>query len=299
MSHLPQLPNGLIAFGPLANCTLELCPLEASVLHYQPYVGASAAFIAAFALCLFAHVAQGVYYRTWGFMSCMVAGCILEVLGYGGRIIIHDNPFDFSGFLMQIICITVSPVFFCSAIYVLLSQVINKVDRSISRFSPKLFYCVFIPVDIISLVLQAVGGAFSSTASNVDAVQVGVNISLAGLVFQVFTLLAFCTLFVDYLLLCRKSPSWPLIDKPMRFFLTFFFLSIALILLRCIYRIVELHDGYFSHWFRDQDLFIVFESVIMCLAVICLNVGHPGPVLSGKRNSGDDKNGETTETAEA
>jgi hypothetical protein len=97
-----QLPFGLVAFGPSANCTLDLCPLEVSILGYQPSIPASSVFIALFGLSLIAHAVQGVWMRTWGFMVAMICGCILEMVGYGGRIIIHDNPFEFQGFLMQI-----------------------------------------------------------------------------------------------------------------------------------------------------------------------------------------------------
>lgn len=152
---MSQLPNGLITFGPLANCTLDLCPLEASLLRYRPSIPATAVFIAIFGLSMVVHAFQGYKSKTWGFMSSMLAGCILEIIGYVGRLIIYNNPFDFNGFLMQIsmsirhhgmfgragisrgksyrkknhiltysiVCITVAPVFFSAAIYVLLSQV--------------------------------------------------------------------------------------------------------------------------------------------------------------------------------
>ncbi|KAL6407372.1 parasitic phase-specific protein psp-1 [Ilyonectria robusta] len=276
---MSQLPNGAIAFGPSANCTLDICPLEASILRYQPSIPANGTFIAVFALAMVLHAIQGIRAHTWGFLACMISGCILEVVGYIGRLIIHGNPFDFSGFLMQIICVTIAPVFFCSAIYVLLSQVINHIDRSISRFDPRFFYWIFIPCDIISLVLQAAGGALSSTGGTEAHIQVGVNISLSGLVFQVVTLVVFCVSFADYLITCKRTPPWNHVTKKMTQFLAFTFLSTLFILIRCVYRIVELHDGYFSHFFRDEPLFIALESVIMCIAVFCLNCGHPGMVF--------------------
>lgn len=97
-----SLPDGLVAFGPDANCTLELCPLEWSILRYQPSIPASGTFIALFSLALVIHAIQGIRARTWGFMGSMISGCVLEIVGYVGRLIIHDNPFDFQGFMMQI-----------------------------------------------------------------------------------------------------------------------------------------------------------------------------------------------------
>ncbi|KAF9879484.1 hypothetical protein CkaCkLH20_03027 [Colletotrichum karsti] len=281
---MSRLPDGLIAFGPNANCTLELCPIEWSVLQYRPSVPASATFIALFSIALLAHAVQGIRSRTWGFMGSMIAGCILEIVGYVGRLFIYDNPFNFEGFLMQIVCITVAPVFFSAAVYVLLSQTINHLDPSLSRVRPKLFYWIFIPADIVSLILQAVGGGSSSVSTTKEAVDRGVNISLAGLVFQVFSLLVFSILFADYIIRYNRSIGRSKMNGRLKIFLLFLGLSTLFILLRCVYRIVELHEGYFSHWFRDEAPFIAMESAVMTIAVFCLNVGHPGLVFDHRKS---------------
>ncbi|KAH7264890.1 RTA1 like protein-domain-containing protein [Fusarium redolens] len=275
MSHSP-LPDGLISFGSDANCTLELCPLDSSILRYQPNIPANAIFIGVFGMSMALHIFQGIKMKTWGFMSSMMAGCILEIVGYVGRLIIHDNPFDFIGFLLQIIFITIAPVFFSAAIYVLLSQVINFVDPNVSRFPPKYFYWIFIPSDIISLILQAVGGAVSVVSTAQDDVKTGEDISIAGLVFQVVTLVCFVALFIDYVIRASKSPARYRLTKPILTFLFFLFLSTIFILIRCGYRIAELNGGYFSAIFRDEGLYIALESCMMCIAVLLLNVGHPG-----------------------
>ncbi|KAJ0311170.1 hypothetical protein COL516b_001874 [Colletotrichum fioriniae] len=137
---------------------------------------------------------------------------------------------------------------------------ILHVDRSISRFNPRLCYFVFIPCDIVSLILQATGGALSSIASDKAAVQRGVNVSLAGLIFQVVCLVAFCALFADYLIICMRTNARQRMTKNMKIFLAFLFISTILILVRCSYRIEELKEGYFSPMFRDQPLFIGLES---------------------------------------
>ncbi|CAG8264881.1 unnamed protein product [Penicillium olsonii] len=273
---MPGLPDGLISFGPGANCTLDLCPLEASILRYQPSLPATYAPIAIFAISLLWNVFNGTYNCSWGFMASLIGGCILEIVGYVGRIIIHDNPFDFNGFIMQIssstissmpsdsnnpkVCITVAPVFFCAAIYVLLTQTILHIDERVSRFKARYFSWIFISCDIVSLILQAVGGALSCIGSTKLKIQVGVDVSLAGLIFQVATLSLFTLLFLDYLHSCWKLYNGMVFTRRMNVFLFFLTLSTILILIRCVYRIVELHAGYFSPLFRDEPLFIALES---------------------------------------
>lgn len=97
-----SLPGNLVTFGPHANCTLDLCPASASILSYQPSVPANAFFAAIFLVALIAHLIQGIRARTWGFAASLVLGCIFEIVGYIGRLMLHKNPFNFHGFLIQI-----------------------------------------------------------------------------------------------------------------------------------------------------------------------------------------------------
>ncbi|KAL0944558.1 parasitic phase-specific protein psp-1 [Colletotrichum truncatum] len=270
------LPDGLVAFGPNANCTLNQSPLEWSLLRYKPSIPANVFFLAAFGLCLAIHIVQGFWLKTWGFLISMACGCIMEIVGYIGRILLYDNPFGFPGFLMQIICITIAPVFYCAAIYVVIAQTIVYLDASISRFQPRLLYQVFIPCDIISLILQAIGGALSVVADSKNDIHRGEQISLAGLIFQVVALGCFTIIFVEYLYCFYRSTSNSILLAKSRLFLGFLLLAVLFILIRCVYRIIELKEGYFSEIFRDEPLFIALESCLMLASAFCLNIGHPG-----------------------
>lgn len=138
---------------------------------------------------------------------------------------------------------------------------ITYISPKHSRFNPRLFYYIFIPCDIISLILQAIGGAMSSTSNGSS--NNGVNIALAGLSFQVATLVVFVALTVDYFIRSRKV--WRSTRLPLKFkvFLTFLTLATVLILIRCCYRVYELNEGYSrdSEALRDQTLFIALEAV--------------------------------------
>lgn len=83
----------------------------------------------------------------------------------------------------------------------------------------------------------------SSNSSGND--KTGVDISLAGLCFQVGTLTIFCALVADYALRWRKSPrSGTVLLGKFKVFCAFLALAVILILVRCCYRIDELSDGY-------------------------------------------------------
>lgn len=127
MSTASPSHRGLIVYGPDANCTLspgpDYCSPKYSIYEYRPSIAANATFIALFATALVIHVIMGIKWRTWFFTFAMFWGLVSELIGYGGRIMLHENPFSFAGFLMQIICITLGPTYFTAAIYLTLSKV--------------------------------------------------------------------------------------------------------------------------------------------------------------------------------
>ena len=103
------------------DCTIDTCPIEDSVYGYRPSLAASGTLIALYAICMGIQVALGLRFKTWWFMVCMVIGCLVEILGYAGRILYWQDPWGQTGFIMQIVLITFGPVFFSGAIYVLAS----------------------------------------------------------------------------------------------------------------------------------------------------------------------------------
>lgn len=117
-------------------CTLETCPVEWSIFQYRPNLVANAIFIAVFGISMFIHIYQGYRWKQWTFASLIALGCITEMIGHGGRIIMNEDPWSFSGFMLQIsefgnlesighrltaaVCISFAPVFLTAAIYITL-----------------------------------------------------------------------------------------------------------------------------------------------------------------------------------
>lgn len=266
----------LIPFGPDSTCTLALCPITDSVYRYRPSLPANSVFIALYSLLLVAHLYLGHRWKgaRW-FMWCMVAGCLDEIVGYAGRVMMWHNPFNFAAFMIQIVCVTTAPVFFCAGIYVTLARTINAFNPTLSRIQPSLFYKIFIPADIVSLILQGVGGGMSSSSSGRS--QTAIDLALAGLGFQVFTLVVFSALFIDYLARFARTPAAKsVLDARMKTFLGFLGLAIVLILARCAFRVDELSEGYGGPLVAREGLFIGLEGVLIVLATLALCVGHPG-----------------------
>ncbi|KAL7936349.1 RTA1 like domain-containing protein [Trichoderma chlorosporum] len=269
-------PPGTITFGSDATCNLSNCPVEWSIYSYRPSLAANATFCALFGIACVLHLYLGIRWKTWGFTIPVIIGCITEIIGYAGRIMLWDNPFSFNGFMIQIVTLTTAPVFYTASIYVTLSKSIMFLGPDLSRFKPQLFYYIFIPFDIVCLALQAAGGAMSANTTGGGSNQTGVDISQAGLSLQVIVLTAFIATFGDYMFRYFRSgraANWG-------WRLTAFFSGLTaatlLILARCAYRVAELKDGYGGTLIKEESTFIVLEGVFIFMAAIALCFGQPG-----------------------
>jgi hypothetical protein len=99
-----------------------------------------------------------------------------------------------------LICLTIGPAFISASIYICLGRIVVVYGESISRLRPRTYTAVFILCDLISLLLQAAGGAITSIADadEPDLSQAGVNIMIAGLASQVVSLAIFMALCLDF-----------------------------------------------------------------------------------------------------
>lgn len=190
--------------------------------------------------------------------------------------------------MMQISCLTFAPAFLAAGIYFNLSRIVVVFGTQNSRIPPPWYPRIFITCDVISLVLQAAGGAMASVAEDKAGSDRGKNIMIAGLVFQVVTMTAFITLAVDFTI-----RTWGRIrvlgDAALEFrysslrtsfrfraFLCALALATLLIFTRCVYRVAELSEGWDGPLMSNEALFIVLEGVVIIASVILLNVFNPG-----------------------
>ncbi|KAH9238710.1 hypothetical protein K456DRAFT_1735586 [Colletotrichum gloeosporioides 23] len=284
----PPLPPYVVVFGPDANCTLEICDIHYSLYRYRPNLAVNALFLALYGIAGLVHIFLGIRWRSYWFMTFMVLGCLSEIVGYIGRIMLYHNPFAFVPFMLQIVFITSGPVWYTAAIYVTLSKAITHLGPELARLPPKALYWVFIALDVSCLVIQAAGGAIS-TDSKGDS-DLGVNLAMGGLVIQVVVIVVFCAVFADYMIRYTRSSYTRKLTQREKIFFGFLALAVALILARCSYRVDELSEGYSnSTKVTDEGLFIGLEGVLIVLAVFSLCLGHPGLAFENKAERAEER----------
>jgi len=199
---------------------------------------------------------------------------------------------------MQITTLIIAPTFFTAGIYVVLGRLIQIMGRSTSPISAAAYLWIFCTCDILSLVIQAVGGGMAATAVAATpprGSKTGTNIMVGGIVFQMASITVFVGFFAEFLRRVRlqKKSLGSKIDVLIG--ATAF--SCAMIYMRSIYRTIELLQGWSGYLITHEAYFIGLDAVPMLLAVSVFNFIHPGWFLPRSRKdlgnveeSGDDFN---------
>ncbi|KNG87240.1 RTA1 domain protein [Aspergillus nomiae NRRL 13137] len=249
---------------------------------YLPTFAPGAAFCVLFGLSAGIHMVQAIWKRTW-WTLLLTVGCIAEVLGWAARIWSTQCPYNLNAFLMQFSTLIIAPTFFSAAIYIFLGCFVRIVGRASSYLGPKSYLWTFGICDIISIVIQGVGGGIASADSkkidgNLDN---GSHIMLAGVVFQLFSMAIFmiCACDVFYRVYCHDLP---VPSGSANLWLGVLVSTTTCIFIRCIYRTVELGQGPGGYLLLHESYLISFDAVMMVLLVAIFAIFHPGWLISKK-----------------
>lgn len=195
----------------------------------------------------------------------------------------HNNPWSSVGFEIQICCLIIAPAFIAAGIYLTLKHIVIELGADSSRLRPKFYTWIFIGCDIFSLVLQGAGGGLAASSHPGSSGQkIGTDLMIAGIVWQVITLLGFGALVLDYVVRTRgrltAGGASLLSTRRFKLFVAGLFIAYITIFTRCVYRIAELGPGWRNKIMQNENEFIVLDSVMVAVATVLLTAFHPGYV---------------------
>ena len=198
---------------------------------------------------------------------------------------------------MQIVCLIIAPAFFSAGLYLTMgnlyllsnSKLISSatiVGRANSILKPMWYIMIFSSFDILALVIQAVGGAGAATAEqNGTSTTTSTHIMEAGIVIQgvgnLFFSAAAILLWQRTRINSRRlgiSTPFPKTFKFKLFVLAIVVSDIAIIV-RAIYRVIELAQGWRGHLITTEPFFYGFDTAPMILCMAVWVIGHPGITL--------------------
>ncbi|KAF2032118.1 RTA1-domain-containing protein [Setomelanomma holmii] len=270
------------------------CPVNATLYGYRPDMGANAFLAALFGVCFIACLVVGIMTKTWTYTIALGIGTFLECAGYIGRIIMNNNPWNESGFKLQICALVLGPSFVAAAIYLTLKHFVLYCGPQYSLLKPRLYPWAFVGCDFGSMVLQGIGGGMAAAGgtNNKKLIDAGNQMIVAGIAFQVVTMAVCGLLVLVYIIRYKKGASKRnSIDEksayhhdrdngahPLWKIKTFGFvvaLAYITVLIRCIYRLPEMAGGWGNALMRNEREFLLLDGMMVAIACVVLTVFHP------------------------
>ncbi|RLV90780.1 Sphingoid long-chain base transporter RSB1 [Spathaspora sp. JA1] len=246
------------------------------------------------------------------FSICMFCASSLEFIGYLARVMAHYDSAKEELFLCQIITLTVAPTFIMAAIYFLLAQFITVHGREYSIFKPLLFAYIFLFGDVISLLVQSGGGAYVAICTrNLKPVRPGTWMMVGGIAFQVVYMTLFLSFYIHFIdrIYFRANPTIkfsfrrtfqllfntskgqllrqdldPCYNPQFAFARKrplFNYMPVAILVssvsiyLRCIYRMVELSQGWGGYLITHEEYVLTLDALMVFLACAFYVPFHP------------------------
>lgn len=297
----------------------EACPVSATMYGYVPSLAGNTTVDTVFGLALLAHIIITILpprstqsqhrRRHWPYAIFAFVGFTFEFVGYLSRIWMISDVWNQAAVAVQLILLILGPTFLVASIYLVLKHVALHLGTEHSRIlSPRLYPWVFVSCDVVSILIQVIGGGLAAfktnKSSSLSYVQAGNAVIIVGIVLQIVIMLVVFALSFDYARqywTARRSVSStrkaPLtneseedlektagaasdlhispISRRWQCFLSLIAAAYLFIFIRCIYRIVEFSGGWAGAPMRNEPSFLVLDGAMMALACICLTVGQP------------------------
>jgi hypothetical protein len=235
-----------------------------------------------FTLSTIAHIYQMSKYRMW-WLIVLVLGGITEMIGYAARIYSWYDDTNLDAFLAQTVTLIIAPSFFSATLYVVFGLIVNKVGQKYSMLAPKWYTIIFVICDLISLIVQAVGGGQAAVAARTKSDTTnGTHIMVAGICFQMLSMSIYVLLVIIYLF--RISKAKISLTTRMKIFIFGMSIITLMIFIRCIYRTIELFAGWAGYIITHEVYFACLDGLPIVVAFIAFNIFHPGMFIKNENH---------------
>jgi len=282
---------------------------------YTPTTWICILFVVLYSITSLVHLGQAIRSSLWWMIPTVVTCGLIEAIGWSGRLWSSYDVQNINPFLMQITTTILAPSFLTAAVFNILGHTIRRVGTQYSWLPPRWYLIIFMALDLTALIVQAIGGGTASIAAqNGGDPEPGGNIMMYGIVVQMVGMTLFCILGADFLIRFywnrpvrpaphtdngtssfipnpseKPSASARAIPVKVRLMLLGAGVTTVWVFIRSIYRTIELADGWTGRIITTQVYFNVLDGAPIVLAMVTLNVFHPGWLLREENNSDPEK----------
>lgn len=275
-----QIPPGLQNIDPFQDPKHD----PFNPLHYIANNG-----LTAMAVAITLAIALPQTWFTWRiggrFMLAMVIAEYTYALGIAFRFGLHSNPDSSTLYILYYLFVTLSPCGFIAAEYVLLGRLARWLGANTHvLIPPHRITLVFVCSDVATFLTQAAGGSISASAhDDAHKAQVGSRVFLVGLALQLASFAFFTCVYLRFLWRVRKhEPAMWTRDAGAKWYNDWralagaMFVSCIGILVRSVYRTIELSEGFDGFLTRTEVYFFALDFVPLIVALVCYIPFWPG-----------------------
>lgn len=260
--------------------------IKGSMYGYMPLMAPNAVGLALTGILFLFQTILGLYYRQWWFFVTWEIGVGFLVAGYALRIRAHFDLLCDECYKAQFCFFILAPAFIMAGVYYQMSKLATIYGLKFIKLKPMAYTGLFIACDVISIIIQAVGGGMSAGTNDDNTSEAGRWIVVAGIAFQCFSMGLFIVLFTWFLYDVYRAPAseyepthQKVRDRPLfKFLVPAVYICMAFVYTRSIYRLIELAQGWHGHLYLQEGYFLVLEGLMMILAISTMTIVYPGVV---------------------
>ncbi|KAF2673405.1 hypothetical protein BT63DRAFT_451448 [Microthyrium microscopicum] len=251
--------------------------------RYCPSVVVALIFGILFLAVTIAHIAQSLRpFRP--FCIVIIIGALWETAAFLFRILSAKSPTNKAAYDASFLLVLLAPVCINAFDYMIVSRIVKAflLDGRVLGLKRSILGKLFVCSDLVSFVIQIAGGLMSLSKTTKTATH-GIHIVEAGLIFQGALIIYFFCLTIRLIIILRHSMLHNATYRRLRLQINAVQFSLLLIMYRIIYRLVEFTSppgSPRSNYIDGHEWTVyVFDAGPMFLAIIVMNIWHPGNAL--------------------
>ncbi|KAJ5231832.1 uncharacterized protein N7469_006420 [Penicillium citrinum] len=251
---------------------------------FCPSVAASYLFAVLFGLTTLAHITQAIVHRKFYCWVIVVSG-VMQTVTYVFRALSILHVTSYSYYAIWFILILVAPLLTNAFVYMVMGRMVWNFsdDARVLHVRPWRFGLFFVLLDIIAFIVQ-VGGAAMAAGEDISykTQMLGLHIYMGGVGAQQLFVLLFILCAICFHLKIRRQQRPDL--KKAVLLLYVLYACLALITMRIIFRLCEYSQGLKSTIPLHEAYQYCLDSLPMLIALVLLNVVHPGKLMPGQNS---------------
>ncbi|KAL5042088.1 hypothetical protein BDW71DRAFT_200876 [Aspergillus fruticulosus] len=234
--------------------------------HYKPSLALAVVGVIAFAVGTLVHGLLAYRHKMKFFLAFIIGAVFTD--------------YDTTPYALQSVLILLAPSLFAASIYMILGRIIRLTDgdsRSLIRASR--LTKIFVLGDVAAFLIQSGGGGMLTQAKSPSDQEQGENIIIFGLIVQI--------IFFGFFVLVPTTASLNTLLNWQRY-LWVLYVASMLIMVRCVYRVIEYIQGQEGPLMGHEAYSYVFDALLMFLVVVLFAILHPSQAVPPPGSKADD-----------